>query len=267
MKTILVNKSNLTIVQQTAPACVIALGFFDGVHIGHQKVIETAKAEAERRGLPLALMSFATHPINVLSNGERKVGNLMTLCTKQEKLTQLGVDIFYLVDFTMSFAKLLPEEFVNEYLLKLGVKHAVAGFDYCYGKMGIGKLLDIPTYSKNQISITEVACIDFQGEKISSTAIRQRLECGLVHEIPNFLGNPYQSKAEIKREFISIVGSTILPTNGRYRVILRQEKKRSVIEVRVGQHQEIRCIQLPKLQGEVYIEWLEHVPFHITNIV
>ena len=116
----------------------------------------------------------------------------------------------------MSFAKLLTEEYVKDYLLKLCVKHAVAVFDYCYGKMGIGKLLDIPTYSKNQISITEVACIDFQGEKISSTAIRQLLECGLVHEIPKFLGNPYQSKAEIKREFISMVGSTLLPTNGRF---------------------------------------------------
>lgn len=267
MKTILVNKSNLNTVQQTAPACVIALGFFDGVHIGHQKVINTAKAEAKRRGLPLALMSFATHPINVLSKGKRKMGNLMTLCSKEEKLRRLGVELFYLVDFTQDFAALSPNEFVKEYLLKIGVKHAIAGFDYCYGKMGLGKLVDIPTYSNNQISITEVNCIDFEGEKISSTAIRQRLQCGLVHEIPNFLGHPFRSKAEIKNQYISLLGDTMLPTIGCYRVILLQDKKRSLVEVSVDPYNEIRCLQFPKLQGEVSIEWLENTPLQITNIV
>lgn len=267
MKTIFVNNLNLTIVQQTAPACVMALGFFDGVHIGHQKVIETARAEAKRKGLPLALMSFATHPINVLSNGQRKVDNLMTLCSKQEKLQQLGVELFYLVDFTMPFANLTPEEFVHEYLLKLNVKHAVAGFDYCYGKMGAGKLHEIPALSNNHITVTKVDCLDFKGEKVSSTAIRHRLQDGLVHEIPNILGHPFRNRAEIKKQLLVLVEDTMLPAVGRYRVNLIQDKKKSIIEVSVESNHIIQCLQLPILQGEVFIEWVENIPLKITKIV
>ena len=268
MKTILVNESNLNSIQQTAPACVIALGFFDGVHIGHQKVIETAKAEAKRRGLPLALMSFATHPINVLSKGERKVGNLMTLCTKKEKLKQLGVELFYLVDFTKGFANLTPDEFVKEYLVELGVKHSVAGFDYYYGNMGAGKLIDIPTYSNNQISVTEVDCVDFEGEKVSSTAIRQRLQKGLVHEIPNFLGHHYHSKAEVDKRNITILEDTMLPINGQYRAVLIQDEKRVRVDLNVNRYGVVQCLQSPKLQGPVFIDWLDYItPLQKTNII
>lgn len=267
METILVNKFNLKKVQEKAPACVMALGFFDGVHIGHQKVIKTAKAEADRQGLPLALMSFATHPINVLLKGERRVGNLTTLCTKKEKLEQLGVELFYLVEFTESFSNLKPSEFVKEYLIKLNVKHSVAGFDYCFGKMGVGKLSEIPTYSNNRISITEVECLEFEGEKVSSTAIRQRLQSGLVHEIPNFLGHHYCSKVEIENQYITILEDTMIPIYGQYRVNLKQEDRSIIVDLSVNRYGIIQCLQSPELQGKVTIEWLEFTPQPITRIV
>lgn len=262
MKTITVNESNLKIVQQNAEACVIALGFFDGVHIGHQKVIDRARAEAKRRKLPLALMSFSTHPINILSKGRRTVGNLMTLCTKKEKLQQLGVDLFYLVDFTENFSNLTPKEFVQQYLLNLKVKHAVAGFDYSYGKFGEGKLIDIPHYSDNQISITEVECFFFKGEKISSTAIRQRLEKGLVKEIPNFLGHPYRTEGKVRDRYINIY--SMLPTDGQYLVDLVQGDSRYTTEVSVSQGN-VQCLCFPKFQGEVLVEWLQCMPLQMAN--
>lgn len=263
MKTINITGHNLKSVQQKATACVIALGYFDGVHLGHQKVIQVAKAEADRRKLPLALMSFSTHPINILSKGKKTVGNLMTLSTKKEKLQQLGVDIFYLVDFTEEFSNLSPNEFVQQYLVNLKVEHAVAGFDYSYGKFGKGKLLDVPYYSENKISVTEVECFDYKGEKISSTAIRQRLKNGIVKEIPHFLGHPYRNEAEIQDKYIHIL-NTMLPADGRYLVSLIQENTSYQTEVKVC-NGIIECLQFPQIQGEVLVEWLQCTPLQMAN--
>lgn len=155
-----------------APHCVMALGYFDGVHLGHQQVIKTAREEATKRGLPLALMSFRPHPINVLSKGRRSVPQLTTLSEKQNCLKQLGVDYFYLVEFTMEFAALSPKKFVEDYLCQLRVAHAVAGFDFTYGAKGVAKVEQITEDSSGKIPITKVPCIHFRGEKISSSAIR-----------------------------------------------------------------------------------------------
>ena len=267
MKTIFVNESNLTVVQQSAPACVMALGFFDGVHIGHQKVIEVAKAEAQRLGLPLALMSFRTHPINVLSHGQRKIGNLMTLCTKQQKLAQLGIDLFYLVDFTKSFADLSPHDFVKHYLLNLGVKHAVAGSDYRFGKMGAGTLLDVPLRANHAITVTEVACVHYNGVKISSTVIRERLQQGLVHEIPHFLGHAYRSKVNINKQQITILEDTMIPITGQYDVFLIQNEQNVRVKVHVTSSGNLHCLQVPALQGEMVIEWLTQSPLLQTTTI
>jgi riboflavin kinase / FMN adenylyltransferase len=255
---IIVDERNLKLVQQQAKNCVIALGFFDGVHMGHQKVIETAKLEAKSRQLPLALMSFKTHPINILSDGKRKVENLTTLCTKQKKLQDLEIDVLYLVDFTKSFANLTPQCFVEEYLVKLGVVHAVAGFDYSYGIQGSGKLAQIPFYSKGDISVSEVGCMNYKNEKISSTAIRQRLKQRMVHEIHHFLGHHYISKANLNGYELEILEDTMLPETGRYKVILKNQMFQYAINVIISPKGKITCLHsIPKeLQGEVYIEWL-----------
>ncbi|MDR7080209.1 riboflavin kinase/FMN adenylyltransferase [Neobacillus niacini] len=169
MKTILINAQNLQDIYSQATPCIMALGYLDGVHLGHQRVIEIARKEANNRGFPLALMSFRPHPINILSGGKRCIPHLTTLSEIEMLLNGLEVDIFYLVDFTLDFAALSPKQFVETYLLKLGVTHAVAGFDFSYGFKGAGKLHHIPDDSKNQITVTEVKCVDYLGEKISST--------------------------------------------------------------------------------------------------
>ena len=138
MKTIIVNEKNLSIVQQNSERAVMALGFFDGVHKGHQQVILTAKKIAQNKGLKLAVMSFFPHPKTVFSNEE--MDYLMPMEKKAESFRSLGVDLFYIVDFTKSFAALQPKQFIKEYLVGLQVQHAVAGFDYTYGAKGAGTI-------------------------------------------------------------------------------------------------------------------------------
>lgn len=261
MKTIIVVRENLHQAHEQATECVMALGYFDGVHLGHQKVIQVARAEAKRRDLPLAVMSFRPHPLTILSGGKHQIANLMTLSEKEKKLACLGVDYFYLVEFTQEVAKLSPKGFVKQYLQNLHVVHAVAGFDFTYGAKGAGHLQGISNDSAGQINVTEVQCVEFQGEKISSTAIRTRLMKQLVHEVPNFLGNHYEVKATWDGFNLKRFEQTMLPKPGCYEVEVTQHPHlfKTMIEVK-GHGQLCTVGKWPiELKGMVIIKWLQFV--------
>lgn len=248
-------------IQKQATSCVMALGYFDGVHLGHQQVIKTAREEANKRGLPLAVMSFRPHPINILSKGQRIVPHLTTPCEKEKRLKQLGVDLFYLVDFTLAFAALTSSQFVEDYLMKLGVVHAVAGFDFSYGARGVAKLPQIVTDSDGKITVTKVECIDYNGEKISSSAIRQRLLTSTVHEIPHFLGDHFTSKVLWDGYEFQQIEKTMLPSTGIYKAVLEMPNNqiRTYISIdAVGQIQRME-LQGPLPKGVFSIQWLQHV--------
>lgn len=259
MKTILINALNLQGIYTKVTPCVMALGYFDGVHLGHQRVIQIARKEANNRGFPLALMSFRPHPINILSGGKRCISHLTTLSEKEMMLNRLGVDIFYLVDFTLDFAALSPKQFVDAYLLNLGVTHVIAGFDFSYGSKGAGKLKHIPNDSKYQITVTEVQRVDYLGEKISSTAIRQRLLSTDVHEIPHFLGKHYTVKMLWDGNQFKPMEPKMLPNEGIYEVVLEygQFKIKSIISV--NEHGNIRVMESfnKVIKENVKIHWLQ----------
>lgn len=270
MKTLLINNENLHRIQKQATSCVIALGYFDGVHLGHQQVIKTAREEANKRGLPLAVMSFRPHPIDILSKGKRIVPHLTTICEKEKRLKQLGVDLFYLVDFTLEFAELTSSEFVEDYLIRLGVVHAVAGFDFSYGAKGIAKLPQIVMDSNGEISITQVECIDYAGEKISSSAIRQRLLIAAVHEIPYFLGDYYTVKVYWDGNELQQIERTMLPSTGTYKVVLEKSNFQLNTYILIDVTGQIQLLGLQELlPTDVFsIHWLQsiknEVPFQVV---
>lgn len=172
---------------------VLVLGFFDGVHLGHQKVIQTGKGIAEREGLKLALMTFNQHPSIVFKKIDpSSVKYLTTLEQKEEKMAKLGVDYLYEIDFTSSFAHLAPQEFVDQYIVGLHAKYAVSGFDYTYGPKDIADVPHFPTYAKGRFEVVTVPKEEEQGEKISSTRIRHLLDAGHVAEVNQLLGYTYE---------------------------------------------------------------------------
>src|SRR4051812_33833953 len=103
METTLVNQENLAAVQHKAKPTVMALGCFDGLHLGHEKVIKTAKEKAEERNLPLSVKSFFPHPQTVLFRGNKPFYYLMPQSEKEAGLRKLGVDFFYIVEFNKEF--------------------------------------------------------------------------------------------------------------------------------------------------------------------
>ena len=220
MKIILVNEKNLQFVQQHSEPSVMALGFFDGVHKGHQQVINRAQKIAEKQQLKLAVMSFFPHPKTVFSNEE--IDYLMPMEKKAERFKKLGVDLFYLIDFTKSFAALPPQAFINDYLIKLNVHHAVAGYDYMYGAKGVGTIDTIHNDSNKKLGVTKVEKIALYGDKISSTGIRLKLKKGQIEAVTALLGRPY----EVKYDMLSGVAPYYtLPEPGRYYVTVLTDRR------------------------------------------
>lgn len=173
---------------------VMALGFFDGVHRGHQAVITTARREADKRHLPLAAMTFNVHPAVVYQHvPEAEMLYLSTRKRKVELMQALNVDTLYFVHFTPEFACLDPQSFVDRYLVGLNAKVVVAGFDYTYGKRDVANMTTLPTFAKGRFDIVTVPKAEDGGAKISSTRIREALDSGDVDEANQLLGYPYQT--------------------------------------------------------------------------
>lgn len=176
----------------------MTLGFFDGVHRGHQTVIKRARALADTRHVPLALMTFDVHPSIVYGGADASTFKyLSTLARKEELADQLGVDIFYVAHFTPSFARLAPQEFVDQYLVGLKAVVVVAGFDYTYGPHDVANMALLPQYAAGRFEVVTVPEQTLAGAKISSTRIRTALTAGDVDLAATLLGYDYQTSGTV----------------------------------------------------------------------
>ncbi|MFB3164044.1 bifunctional riboflavin kinase/FAD synthetase [Neobacillus sp. 179-J 1A1 HS] len=181
----------LNIEKTQIPPLSMALGYFDGVHLGHQKVILEAKKQANQKGLLSAVMTFDPHPSVVLGKNEKHVQYITPLAEKINLIEELGIDYLFIVNFTAEFANLLPQEFIDQYVIDLNVKHVVAGFDFSYGRMGKGSMEILPFHSREKFTFTIVDKFTSGDEKVSSTRIRQYIKNGRTTELPELLGRFY----------------------------------------------------------------------------
>jgi riboflavin kinase / FMN adenylyltransferase len=179
--------------QSDFPEMAIALGYFDGVHLGHQKVINTAKSIAEISGWKSAVMTFDPHPSVVLGKSAQSIKYISPLKDKIDLLANLGIDYLFIVHFTHEFANLLPQEFIDQYLITLNVKHVVAGFDFAYGRMGKGTMETLPFHSRNLFESTIVPKYAQADVKVSSTLIRSEIQAGNMENLPALLGRFYST--------------------------------------------------------------------------
>ncbi|CAF1819407.1 bifunctional riboflavin kinase/FAD synthetase [Bacillus subtilis] len=190
MKTIHITHPHHLIKEEQAKS-VMALGYFDGVHLGHQKVIGTAKQIAEEKGLTLAVMTFHPHPSHVLGRDKEPKDLITPLEDKINQIEQLGTEVLYVVKFNEVFASLTPKQFIDQYIIGLNVQHAVAGFDFTYGKYGKGTMETMPDDLDGKAGCTMVEKLTEQDKKISSSYIRTALQNGDVELANVLLGQPY----------------------------------------------------------------------------
>ena len=172
---------------------VLALGNFDGVHLGHCEVLRTAKAKAQELGLQAHALTFDPHPYAVF----KKDGHPFLLTPRTMKhryLLEAGADRVVTVEFTTAFARKTPEQFMQDVLIDgCRVRHVVVGFDFVFG---YGRGGDRAALRKHLmplgIGVTEVPpCRDADGEVISSSRIRAALKSGDVSLANTLLGRPF----------------------------------------------------------------------------
>lgn len=177
---------------------VLALGFFDGVHLGHQKVILKAKEEAQKRNCALAVMTFDRYPKLAYQNLDpTKVKYLTKTAQKLALFEKLGADLAYVVEFNNNLVPMGPQEFVDKYMAALHATCVVAGQDYTYGKPEIANMTTLKKYSRHRFEIVAVADYLADGQRVSSTRIRQAIDQGNLVTANQLLGYCYTFSGEV----------------------------------------------------------------------
>ena len=167
------------------------MGVFDGVHLGHQAVIARAVEAAERGGGLAGLLTFDPHPIRVIAPGKAPAALLATLDHKARIVEGLGIRLFVPLPFDAAFALMEAAEFVDR-LMEAPVRMIAVGEDWRFGHQRSG---DVPFLmaesSKRGFRLEAMPPVMFQGDRISSTRIRQAIGDGNLDAATRMLGRPY----------------------------------------------------------------------------
>lgn len=179
---------------------VVAIGNFDGVHLGHRGVIDGAAELARTKNVPLAVLTFEPHPITVL-RPDISPRRLSPFRGKVRRLRECGVEILYMLPFSSDFSKKTRENFVHEVLVEgLGVHHVVVGHDYRFGKGRTGDAKFLAHAGRAMgFGVTEVSAIGSAGGLYSSTRVRSYLRRGEPHLAAEILGHMWEVEARVVR--------------------------------------------------------------------
>jgi len=179
---------------------VITLGTFDGLHLGHQQIVDTVIKKSRGTHGRSFLLTFEPHPRKVIP-GRNDVKLLSTLDEKIVVLEQLGLENLFVINFTEEFSRQSPEEFVEKYLVKgIGLKEIVIGYDHHFGKGRDGNFeLLRELGNKFNFAVTLIPEFDVDGETVSSTKIRNAILSGDVVKAGKMLGRNYSFKGKIVR--------------------------------------------------------------------
>jgi len=177
----------------------VALGNFDGVHLGHQRVIAAAAEAARRIGAPLGVVSFDPHPRQYFQP-DAEPFHVMSVAQQARALGALGVERFYLLPFDAVLATMSDETFAAEVLGRgLGARWVAAGFDVTYGKGRTGGPAELKAQGERYgfgVTIVERVA-DEAGLKLSSTAVRDALHEGRPDQAAAILGRPFAIEGEV----------------------------------------------------------------------
>ena len=171
---------------------VLVLGYFDGLHKGHQTLFKEARKIADEQGLKIAVLTFPESPKLAFVRYQPEL--MLHLNHPEERaahLENLGVDYLYLIDFTSHFSKNTAREFFDKYVSALKAKAVVSGFDYHLGS-DKRKAEELADYFEGQIVI--VSSVNQDEEKISSTRIRETIQNGDVAKAHQLLGYPLSTR-------------------------------------------------------------------------
>ncbi|MEW6053613.1 MAG: bifunctional riboflavin kinase/FAD synthetase [Nitrospirota bacterium] len=180
------------------PETVLTIGNYDGVHLGHQKILAQVIQKAKEIQGTSIVMTFDPHPVKVLAP-ERDIRLLTTSEEKTRLIEAAGIDVLLFINFNREFAGMLPDDFVQTVLVeKLRVREIIVGTNYTFGKQKKGTIdLLRRRGEKYGFEVKAVRQVMVHGNIVSSSAIRNLLLKGAVAEAANYLGRPYSIEGKV----------------------------------------------------------------------
>lgn len=180
------------------PNPVLTIGNYDGIHIGHKRIIERVKERAYAINGTSMLMTFFPHPVSVVKPD--KILCLITpLEVRKRLIAESGIDVLLVLPFTEEFRQLTPREFVEDILIKtLDIKGLIVGYDFKFGQGGKGNTELLKQFSEEYGFFFEVIeAITLDGEKIGSNRIRKLIMEGDTKKAERFLGRPHAIEGRV----------------------------------------------------------------------
>lgn len=177
---------------------IVTVGTFDGVHYGHQKIIQRLQKIAKKNNGESVLLTFDPHPRKVLVNDQ----GLKLIHTVKEKiniLEKLGLDHLVVYPFTKEFSKFSAKTYIDELLIKkLGTHTLVIGYDHHFGNDREGNIDLLKKHEKsNPFYLEEIKAHEIEEIKISSTKVRRAIEKGNIHLVEDYCGHYYEFSGEV----------------------------------------------------------------------
>jgi len=183
-----------------AGGCALTIGNFDGLHLGHQAIIETLGERARALGVPTALMTFEPMPRALFTPDDPPL-RLSSLREKMEDARALGVDYFVRARFDRAFAALSPDEFLNDLIVqRLNARAILVGEDFRFGHRRSGDINTLRQFSADRgIEIIPLPDVRLDDQRVSSTRVRDALTDGDPAAAARLLGRPYRVSATVVR--------------------------------------------------------------------
>ena len=204
-------------------ACI---GYFDGLHKGHQALVKKAQEEAKKRGIKSGIITFFPDPKDVITGKKHK--HIQSFEHRLKIFEAYGIDVCIVFDFTLDMCTLSKEDFFNRVLLKLDLACLVCGFDFHYAYKGSGDYHSLIEASKGLFEVNVIDSVNYESEKISSTRVRAAIENGQMELANQLLGYTYHLIGKVvhgkcighKLGFptanLEVDDETIYPSNGVY---------------------------------------------------
>lgn len=240
---------------------VLTIGTFDGVHLGHRKILSKIKEICEKKGAESCVMTFDPHPRKILFPDKNELKILSTISEKTKLLSENGIQHLIIQPFTKEFSKVSSHEYIHS-ILENGIKPdiLVIGYDHRFGSNREGNL-ELLQKSKVNFEIVEIPAFEIDQLNVSSTKIRTALSEGEIKQANNFLGYTFFIHANViegKKLGRSIGFPTanlhidendkLIPANGVYAVMVEFEGKKLKGMMNIGTNPSVSDDQHLKLE-------------------
>jgi riboflavin kinase/FMN adenylyltransferase len=183
-----------------AAPVALTIGNFDGVHLGHQEMLAELKRAATRLGLPTCVLTFEPHPREFFAP-DKAPTRLTSLREKLELLAACGVDRVHVCRFNYAFAQTTAEDFIDGIIARgLGARWVLVGDDFRFGARRAGSLVMLKQAAPRLgLDVAALASVTLDGERVSSTALRQALAAGELERAGRLLGRSYSISGRVVR--------------------------------------------------------------------